>query len=93
MSNKQRKTTRFYPVVFPFQSFVTSLFRQLIFSFNLLGKIGHVFVNFCSGHLGINLCGGDVLMPQHLAQCFNGNTLRETDTGSKRMTAHVNKTQ
>lgn len=35
------------------------------------------------GDFGVNLCGGDVFVSEHLADRLQGNTLREGDRGRK----------
>ena len=47
----------------------------------------HIPSDFVVGNLGVNLCRGDMLMPQHLADRFKRNPMSERDFGRIGMAA------
>ena len=54
-----------------------------------LGEGIHILSNLVIGDASINLGCGDPLMPQHLADCFQRDTLRKRDRRSESMPFHV----
>jgi hypothetical protein len=51
----------------------------------------HVTTDLVVGDLGVNLCGGDVFVSEHLADRLQGNTLREGDRGRKGVPCHMHR--
>ena len=49
----------------------------------------HVFAQLSVNHLGIDLCRLQRGMPKHLAHWFNGNSIGQSDSGSKGMSGKM----
>ena len=58
---------------------------------DLLAQGIHVTTNLIVGDFGVNLCGGDVFVSEHLADRLQGDTLREGDRGREGVPGRVHR--